>query len=95
MANRTPYFFLAPTWDFPPPPTGPIRLGSVITSLKTPERALYTPPPSTNLNAFSTEQKRVVFSAEKLRAGQFSIFTRFLSFVLGVGVDASVDWEDR
>ncbi|KAK5659695.1 hypothetical protein OQA88_905, partial [Cercophora sp. LCS_1] len=93
MANQTPYYFLAPTWDFPPPPAGPIRLGNVIASLKTPERALFAPPASADLNAFSTEQRNVTFSTEKLRSSQCSIFTRFLSFVLGVGVDATVGWE--
>lgn len=95
MANQTRYYFLAPTWDFPPPLVGPIRLGNVIASLKTPERALFTPLSSTDLNAFSTEQHNVTFSTEKLRSGQVSILTRFLSFVLGVGIDASSGWEGR
>ncbi|KAI0599833.1 hypothetical protein F4775DRAFT_548460 [Biscogniauxia sp. FL1348] len=93
MANRTPYYFLAPTWDFPPPPAGPIQLGSVITSVKRPEKPLYTAPPPAESEVFSSEQRRFTFSKEKLRAGRFGIFTRFLSMVLGVGLDAGVDWE--
>ncbi|KAI1488414.1 hypothetical protein F5X96DRAFT_83541 [Biscogniauxia mediterranea] len=93
MANRTPYFFLAPTWDFPPPPAGPIQLGSVITSVKRPERPLYTAPPPTESEVFCSEKRHFTFSTEKLRAGRFGIFTRFLSMVLGVGADAGVDWE--
>ncbi|KAI0405373.1 hypothetical protein F4802DRAFT_180071 [Xylaria palmicola] len=92
MANRTPYFFLAPTWDIPAPPSGPIQLGNVITSLKAPERPLHRGP-SPHSDVFSSSQTRVVFSAEKLRAGKFGIFTRFLNLVLGLGVDATAGWE--
>jgi hypothetical protein len=92
MANREFYYFFAPTWDYPP--GGPIKLGNVITSIKKPERPLYTAPLPTDAEVFSTEQRRVDFSVEKLRAGQLSIFTRFLN-VLGVSVDASVEREVR
>ncbi|RFU35432.1 hypothetical protein B7463_g888, partial [Scytalidium lignicola] len=88
MANRVFYFFFAPTWDYPP--GGPIKLGNVITSVKKPERPLYTAPLPTDAEVFSTEQRRVEFSEEKLRAGQLSIFTTFLS-VLGAGVDGDKD----
>jgi hypothetical protein len=92
MANRVFYFFFAPTWDYPP--GGPIKLGNVITSIKKPERPLYIGPLPADAEVFSTEQRQVEFSEEKLKAGQLSIFTRFLS-VLGVGVDASVEREVR
>ncbi|KAG7289310.1 hypothetical protein NEMBOFW57_005677 [Staphylotrichum longicolle] len=86
MANRVPFFFYAPTWDFPP--DGPIKLGNVLTSFKTPELPLYTAPPPTSDEVFLTEKRQVEFSHEKLREGQFSILTKFLSF-LGAGVDLS------
>lgn len=93
MANRTPYFFLAPTWDYPSSPSRPIQLGNVITSVKTPERALYKAPKPDDPAVFSTAQKQVVFSTEKLFGGRFGMFTRFLNVVLGFGVDATVGWE--
>lgn len=92
MANRTFYFFYAPTWDYPP--EGPIKLGNVITSIKAPERPLYTTVLPTDHEVFSSEKSHVEFSTEKLRAGKFSILTKFLS-ILGVGVDVGADWENR
>lgn len=86
MANRIPCFFYAPTWDFPP--DGPIKLGNVIASVKTPELPLCTAQPLAEDDVYSTEKRTVEFSYEKLREGRFSILTKFLSF-LGVGVDVS------
>jgi len=92
MANRTFYFFYAPTWDFPP--DGPIKLGNVITSIKTPERPLYTAPLPTGPEVISSEKSHVKFSAEKSREGKFSILTKFLS-ILGVGIDVGANWDNR
>ncbi|KAI1658709.1 hypothetical protein F4813DRAFT_388475 [Daldinia decipiens] len=90
MANRTSYFFYAPTWDYPP--NGPIKLGNVLTSLKKPERPLCTAAPLADADVFSSEKTQVEFSRDKLNSGQFSILTKFLSF-LGVGVDVGVSWD--
>ncbi|KAJ5928328.1 hypothetical protein N7466_007284 [Penicillium verhagenii] len=92
MANQTPCFFFAPTWDYPPPPTGPIQLGNVITSLQKPEQPLFTAPLPTESEIFSTDKKNVTFSREKTREGKFGILTQFLSF-LGLGIDLEGGWE--
>jgi hypothetical protein len=92
MANRTAFYFLAPTWDFPPPPIGPVHLGAVITSVKTPEKPLHTGPEDER-EAFGSEQRQVAYSLESFRSGEFGIFTRFMSMVLGVGVDATLGFE--
>lgn len=92
MANRVPFFFYAPTWDFPP--DGPIKLGNVLASLKTPEMPLHTTPLLIEDEALSTEKHEVEISTEKLREGKFSIITKFLSF-LGVGVDACAGGSTR
>ncbi|OIW32351.1 hypothetical protein CONLIGDRAFT_699045 [Coniochaeta ligniaria NRRL 30616] len=84
MANRVAYFFYAPTWDFTP--GGPIKLGNVLASVKTPELPLYTAQLPAENELFSTEKRQVEFSYEKLREGKFSIVTRFMSF-LGIGFD--------
>ncbi|KAI1427236.1 hypothetical protein F5Y12DRAFT_180742 [Xylaria sp. FL1777] len=93
MANRTPYFFLAPTWDYPSSSSGPIQLGNIITSVKTPERALYRAPMPDDSTVFSTAQSQVEFSIEKLFGGKLGIFTKLLNAILGFGVDAAVNWE--
>ncbi len=71
MSNIAHYYFYAPTWDYPP--GGPIKLGSVISTVKQPEIALYTAPPLTKADVISSEKTHVEFSREKLRAGDFSI----------------------
>ncbi|KAJ5494664.1 hypothetical protein N7463_010751 [Penicillium fimorum] len=92
MAKQTPYYFYAPTWDIPPPPTGPIQLGNVLTSLRTPDQPIYTATlPNSDSDVFSSEKKNVTFSRERHRGGNFSILTRFMAAVLGVGVDVGVE----
>ena len=94
MANRIPCYFLAPTWDLPPPPSGPLRLSSVLSSVtKSPERPLYSAQPPSSNDVFSSEQHQFLFSTDKLRAGKFQIFTRFLSLVVNLGADIAVGWE--
>lgn len=95
MANHVPCFFLAPTWDYPPPPVGPIKLGSVIASVKTPERALFTAPIPSDSAAFSSSQHKASFSTEKLRENKYGVFTKFLSPFVGAGVDAALNWDKR
>lgn len=95
MANHAPCFFLAPTWDYPPPPVGPIKLGSVIASVKIPERALFTAPIPSDSAAFSSSQHKVSFSTEKLRENKYGVFTKFLSPFVGAGVDAALNWDKR
>uniref|UniRef100_A0A093XHI4 Uncharacterized protein n=1 Tax=Talaromyces marneffei PM1 TaxID=1077442 RepID=A0A093XHI4_TALMA len=103
MANKTTFYFYAPTWDYPPPPLGPLKLGTVFSNLKRPaESTLYTAQlPTSSATAdnggdspapYSTYKKDVELSTEKLRQGRFAILTQFLS-VLGVGVDLGVDWD--
>lgn len=84
MANHVPSFFYAPTWDIPP--EGPIKLGNVIGSLKTPELPLHTAQLPTNEEVYSTEKREIEFSYERMLEAKFSIVTKFMS-VFGVGVD--------
>lgn len=87
MANNQICFFYAPTWDYPP--SGPIKLGNVIASVKNPQRALHCAPPAGS-NVFSTSKDSVQYTKEKMRGGKFSIITKFLSF-LGIGADVGVE----
>lgn len=90
MANQTPYYYFAPTWDFPP--NGPLQLGNVLMSVKRPERALYTAPLPNTTEIITSEKIQVEFSREKLKAGKFSIFTRFIKFI-GLGIDIATSWD--
>ena len=94
MSNSIKCYFYAPTWDFPPPPKGPIKLGNIITSIEQPENPLYTAPYPSDDEYFSSEKKDVEYSVEKSKAGKFSILTKFLS-TLGVGVDLGMNWDRR
>lgn len=51
------------------------------------ESPLYTISPEEGI--LTTEKKDLEFSTEKLREGKFSLFTRFLSVVTGLGIDVS------
>lgn len=96
MANRIPCYYLAPTGDFPPPPAGSVKLGSVITNLNTPDRPLFTATLSAGTDLgqiFSTEQRHVTYSTDELRQGQLGIFARFLGLIIRVTVEATVDWK--
>ncbi|KAK8053019.1 hypothetical protein PG996_012320 [Apiospora saccharicola] len=89
MANRVrTLLLLCPNMGLPP--DGPIKIGNVLASIKTPEIPLHTAPLPTAHELFSTEKRQVEFSYEKLRESRFSIITKFLCF-LGVGVDAGVE----
>ncbi len=64
----------------------------MLASPTTPDRPLYTAPAGpAEADVFATEKRQVEFSLEKLREGRFSLFTRFLSGVLGVGVDVGLE----
>ena len=93
MANRTRYFFFAPTWDYPQ--DGPIKIGNILTKthLKSPEKPICNVSPSLEM-LLGSEKQQVEFTLDKLRQGHFTIFTRFLSF-LGVGVDIGTSWDLR
>lgn len=86
--NQIPSYFYVPSWDYPPAPAGPVKIGSIIASLKRPEQSLGVLAPD---DVFKSTKKHVDFSTEKLRQGKFSIMTKFLS-ILGVGVDLGVEW---
>lgn len=90
MASQISYYYFAPTWDFPP--NGPLQLGNVLMSVKKPERALYTAAPPAASEMVTTEKNQVEFSKEKMKAGKFSIFIRFMKFI-GLGIKMATDWD--
>ncbi|KAF2025167.1 hypothetical protein EK21DRAFT_117095 [Setomelanomma holmii] len=90
MANATPEYFIAPTWDFPP--NGPIVLGSIISSLKTPHRRLALCLPGDN-DVLSSSKTGVSLSKDKLSSGGVTVLTTFLAGLLGLGVDVGAEWK--
>lgn len=106
MSNPSKTYFLAPTWDYPPPPGGPIRLGNIIASPVKPVPALYLAPSNLKTSqgaatghgdggeSFQIEKKNITWSRDKLRAGKFGLWTEFLSF-LGLGVDVGTGWDAK
>ncbi|KAH9228666.1 hypothetical protein K456DRAFT_1765070 [Colletotrichum gloeosporioides 23] len=90
MASRTPSFFLAPSWDYLPPPVGPIQLGNIITSVETPQEPLC----NLAMPSATTEQRNFSFSTKQLKERRLGILFKFLSMVTGVGADASVSLEN-
>jgi hypothetical protein len=90
MSNHVYSYFYAPSWDYPP--EGPINIGNVLTSMLQPERPLFTIENPDQV--WVTTKTKVEFSGSKLRAGRFSILTKFLH-VLGIGLDATIHWDSR
>lgn len=90
MANQIPYYYFAPTWDFPP--NGPLQLGNVLMSMKKPERPLFTASLPSATEIITSEEGQVDFTLEKLKAGKFSILTRFVQFI-GLGVEIAASWD--
>ncbi|KAF1985832.1 hypothetical protein K402DRAFT_394436 [Aulographum hederae CBS 113979] len=89
MSNPTKTYFLPPTWDYPPPPLGPIRLGNIIASPTRPVPALYSPgalQDADSTDGYEIVKHDVSWSRDELLEGRFGVWTEFLSF-LGVGVD--------
>ncbi|KAL8348374.1 hypothetical protein RB601_002510 [Gaeumannomyces tritici] len=82
MANRTQFYFYAPTWDIPA--EGPIKIGNVLRSIENPETPLATVVPPSTTPITKTD---VVISHADLRQGRLTILTKFLEVLkLGGGV---------
>ena len=97
MANPVRYYFFPPTWDYPP--GGPIKLGNIITSLKRPERPIYTAPQTLPIEqageVYISSKNNVEISLDKLRSGGISILTKFLGAIVGLGVDVGVTVDNK
>lgn len=91
MANHQYFFFYAPTWDYPP--GGPIKLGNIIASVKTPHRPIHYAPLE-GVDISSTKKGTTEYTKEKFRGGKFSVLTKFLS-VLGLGIDVGAEVDKR
>ncbi|KAF2683622.1 hypothetical protein K458DRAFT_418596 [Lentithecium fluviatile CBS 122367] len=90
MASEIPEYFLPRNWDYPP--TGPIKLGNVLTSLKEPHRPLATIKPDAD-RTIPTSKNFAKIETENEKSGGFAIMTTFLSGLLGAGADAGFDVE--
>ncbi|KUJ15790.1 uncharacterized protein LY89DRAFT_685729 [Mollisia scopiformis] len=98
MSNTKKTYFLAPNFHILPPPTGPLLLGSIISSVSKPEHILnrqpnYVPiPPSSP--SFTHHQAGFSSTHSNSLSGSFGGFTAlnaFLSSILSLRVDADLD----
>ena len=85
-------YFLSPNLDFPPPPEGPIALGSIIYDPKRPDRSLNGPDrvyihPGAVYHAYKDDWKD---SRRKGRDGRGGVWASFLQLILGIGGDVQV-----
>jgi len=92
MASEIPEYFLPRNWDYPP--TGPIKLGNVLTSLKEPHRPLATVKPDADI-IITSPKTLAAIETEKVRSGGVAIMTTFLNALLGAGAEVRVDVERR
>jgi hypothetical protein len=96
MANVRKTYFLCPSFDYPPPPAGPIQLGSILSSPFLLDRALNSKdtivpvPPGAIFTTTKSEWKSTLSNGN---FGSVGLFAKFLQFVVGIGAEANVEWE--
>ncbi|KAF2466866.1 uncharacterized protein BDR25DRAFT_376386 [Lindgomyces ingoldianus] len=96
MANPKKTYFLTPSFDYPPPPIGPIRLGNILIDPTLPDRplnpgsALIPPPAEALITTVKSEWKSTLSKSNKASIG---LYAKFLDLILGAGADASTNWE--
>ncbi|KAF2005416.1 hypothetical protein P154DRAFT_559949 [Amniculicola lignicola CBS 123094] len=85
MTTRKPTYFLAPSRPYPP--SGPIQLASIIPSYKLPDEPLYTPPAPDASSVSELNEKDWSGSHIYKKSSSFGVWTSFLEFFLGAGID--------
>lgn len=92
MAGASKTYFLAPTRDCPP--SGPIALGSIITSPQSPELPLNAPLPIDRalMPISENRESNWKLALEKHKSGKVGVWSSFLQ-VLGAGADFNYDWD--
>jgi hypothetical protein len=92
MTSSTKTYFLAPNFDFPPPPSGLIDLGSIITDPKKPDRSLNKGElvliPAHAI--FTTTKTDWTASRSQLHAVDGGIWTSFLQTIIGLSAEVDV-----
>lgn len=92
MANEVKKYFLAPNWDCIPG-DGRIALGNIIALPTSPVPALVLAKKAEDLDdakVLKSHQTDVEWTREKHSEKCFGIRTKFLEFLLGIGIDAGV-----
>lgn len=98
MANLKKTYFLTPSFDYPPPPTGPIKLGNILSDPASPDRPLnpgktIVPPPEDGITTtVKTDWKSEL---SKMNSASVGLYAKFLELVVGAGVDAAVNWDHK
>ncbi|KAH6713890.1 hypothetical protein BKA61DRAFT_52153 [Leptodontidium sp. MPI-SDFR-AT-0119] len=92
MSNSKKTYFLAPDFHLPPPPNGPLSLGSIITSPSTPERILNkaNQTPLSEASIYVSHQRDWSSTRGVLKENTFGVWTSFLQLILGISADVEV-----
>lgn len=92
MTSSTKTYYLAPNFDFPPPPGGLIDLGSIIADPNKPDRSLNKSElVSIPAHAIFTRTKTDwTASRSQLQAVDGGIWTSFLQTIIGLSADVDV-----
>ncbi|KAJ3498369.1 hypothetical protein NLG97_g1174 [Lecanicillium saksenae] len=95
--NSPKTYFLCPTSDFIyPPPTGPLRLGSIIRSTSAPQVPLNlasaVPVANPNLPHVETDWRKTVSAKTGLGFGVYAQFLQLAAGVSGVGPEVDMEW---
>ncbi|KAF1970552.1 hypothetical protein BU23DRAFT_432016, partial [Bimuria novae-zelandiae CBS 107.79] len=91
MANVKKTYFLTPSFDYLPPPAGPIALGNILADPTTPDRPLN---PKHTLASLPTDVV-ITTSTTSWRSKHsvsVGLYAEFPELIVGAGADASVNW---
>ncbi|KAF2728651.1 hypothetical protein EJ04DRAFT_476989 [Polyplosphaeria fusca] len=95
MANPKKTYFLTPSFDYPPPPKGPIRLGNLLADPSSPDRPLnagqahLAPPPESVITTTKTDWKSELSKSNTTSIG---LYAKALDIIIGAGADVAVNW---
>lgn len=87
MSDSIKTYFLAPNWDFLPPPQGYFFLGSIIVDPKKPQRSLNAGERHPVENVQTSYKDEWSLAHGDLVSGSAGIFASFLQLIVGVGAD--------
>ncbi|KAF2824035.1 hypothetical protein CC86DRAFT_384533 [Ophiobolus disseminans] len=88
ISSYKPTYFLTPPRPYPP--SGPIRLGAIITSPMQPDEPLHGPNLATTKNVSTFTEYKWSGSHHNKTSSRYGVWSCFLEMVLGAGVDVTV-----
>jgi hypothetical protein len=93
MGSPVKSYFLAPNFDIPPPPEGPVALGSIIYNPAAPERSLNRddPIPIPPASIYTSHKENWKVSQAHLRERSVGVWAQISQLIIGLGGKINFD----